>query len=173
MIINWADFKAGERKIDICIVGGGAAGLTLADTLRGSGLTVLVLEAGGLKQTAAAQEPYRGEVVDPASHPWLEHFRVRAIGGASRAWGGRCLPFDPIDFEDRPWVPGPGWPIDLQSLTEDYQAAQVAAEAGDVLAEQPEIDRRQHLRDRLVAERGVAANSDASPKKSPGPNTAR
>ena len=130
MIINWADFKAGERKIDICIVGGGAAGLTLADTLRGSGLTVLVLEAGGLKQTAAAQEPYRGEVVDPASHPWLEHFRVRAIGGASRAWGGRCLPFDPIDFEDRPWVPGPGWPIDLQSLTEDYQAAQVAAEAG-------------------------------------------
>ncbi len=138
MIINWADFKAGalaggadiDVRVDICIVGGGAAGLTLADALRGSGLTVLVLEAGGLKQTAAAQEPYRGEVVDPASHPWLEHFRVRAIGGASRAWGGRCLPFDPIDFETRPWVPGPGWPIGLQSLTEDYEAAQVAAEAG-------------------------------------------
>jgi len=130
MIINWADFKAGAREIDVCIVGGGAAGLTLADALRGSGLTVLVLEAGGLKQTAAAQDPYRGEVADPAVHPWLEHFRVRAIGGASRAWGGRCLPFDPIDFEDRPWVPGPGWPIDLQSLTDDYQAAQVAAEAG-------------------------------------------
>ena len=130
MIINWADFKAGDRPIDICVVGGGAAGLTLADALRSSGLSVLVLEAGGLKKTAAAQEPYRGEVVDPASHPWLEHFRIRAIGGASRAWGGRCLPFDPIDFEDRPWVPGPGWPIDLRSLTDDYLAAQAAAEAG-------------------------------------------
>ena len=130
MIINWADFKAGDRDVDVCVVGGGAAGLTLANTLRGSGLTVLVLEAGGLKQTTAAQDPYRGEVVDPAAHPWLEHFRVRAIGGASRVWGGRCLPFDPIDFEHRPWVPGPGWPIDLQSLTEDYQAAQIAAEAG-------------------------------------------
>ena len=130
MIINWADFKAGDRDVDVCVVGGGAAGLTLANTLRGSGLAVLVLEAGGLKQTTAAQDPYRGEVVDPAAHPWLEHFRVRAIGGASRVWGGRCLPFDPIDFEHRPWVPGPGWPIDLQSLTEDYQAAQIAAEAG-------------------------------------------
>ena len=130
MIINWADFKARAGEIDVCIVGGGAAGLTLADALRGSGLTVLVLEAGGLKQTAAAQDPYRGEVADPAAHPWLEHFRVRAIGGASRAWGGRCLPFDPIDFEDRPWVPGPGWPIDLAGLVEDYRAAQVAAEAG-------------------------------------------
>jgi choline dehydrogenase-like flavoprotein len=130
MIINWADFKAGSRDIDVCIVGGGAAGLTLADALTGSGLTVLVLEAGGLKQTPAAQDAYRGEVVDPASHPWLEHFRVRAIGGASRAWGGRCLPFDPIDFEQRDWVPGPGWPIGLQSLEEDYRLAQIAAEAG-------------------------------------------
>ena len=130
MIINWADFKAGSGEIDVCIVGGGAAGLTLADALRGSGLRAVVLEAGGLKQTAAAQDPYRGEVADPATHPWLEHFRVRAIGGASRAWGGRCLPFDPIDFEARSWVPGPGWPIDLASLEADYRAAQVAAEAG-------------------------------------------
>jgi choline dehydrogenase-like flavoprotein len=130
MILNWADFRAGSRAIDICVVGGGAAGLTLADALIGSGLSVLVLEAGGLKQSAAAQEPFRGEVADPAVHPWLEHYRVRAIGGASRAWGGRCLPFDPVDFEARDWVPGPGWPIDLQSLTDDYIRAQDAAEAG-------------------------------------------
>jgi choline dehydrogenase-like flavoprotein len=114
----------------VCIVGAGAAGLTMADALRGSGLEVLVLEAGGLKSTRASRDIYRGEVVDPASHPWPHHFRVRAAGGASRIWGGRCLPFDPIDFEDRPWVPGPGWPIPFSALEAYYPIAQAAAQAG-------------------------------------------
>jgi choline dehydrogenase-like flavoprotein len=130
MIIQWADLDARTAPIDVCVVGGGAAGLTLANALRGSGLGVLVLEAGGPKQTKRAQAAYEGELVDPKTHPWLHHFRVRAIGGASRIWGGRCIPFDPIDFEARPWVPGPGWPIGLEALTPFYEGAQVAAEAG-------------------------------------------
>lgn len=130
MIIQWADLENRSAPIDVCIVGGGAAGLTLANSLRGAGLAVLLLEAGGLKQTKRAQEPYEGELVDPKSHPWLHHFRVRAIGGASRIWGGRCIPYDPIDFEARPWVPGPGWPITREQLTPFYQEAQIAAEAG-------------------------------------------
>ena len=130
MNINWADLEQRSTPIDVCIVGGGAAGLTLANALRGGGLSVLVLEAGGLKQTRRAQRIYEGELVDPKTHPWLHHFRVRAIGGASRIWGGRCIPYDPIDFESRPWAPGPGWPIGLETLTPFYLAAQEAAEAG-------------------------------------------
>ena len=130
MIIQWADLDQRTEPVDVCVAGGGAAGLTLAQALSGAGLTVLVLEAGGLKQTKAGQEPYEGELVDPQTHPWLHHFRVRAIGGASRIWGGRCIPYDPIDFAQRSWVPGPGWPLSLQSLTPYYEAAQVAAEAG-------------------------------------------
>ena len=130
MIIQWADLESRSTSFDVCIAGGGAAGLTLAHALCGSGLSVLLLEAGGLKQTKRAQEPYQGELIDPKIHPWLHHFRVRAIGGASRIWGGRCIPFDPIDFENRPWAPGPGWPIGLQDLAPFYEDAQVAAEAG-------------------------------------------
>jgi len=130
MIVQWGDLESRSSPIDVCIVGGGAAGLTLAHSLIGTGLSVLLLEAGGLKQTKAAQEPYEGELVDPKSHPWLHHFRVRAIGGASRIWGGRCIPYDPIDFETRPWIPGPGWPIGLSELAPYYEAAQIAAEAG-------------------------------------------
>ncbi len=117
-------------EFDLCIVGGGAAGLTLAASMIDSGLTVAVIEAGGYKPDAKGLDAYSGEVVDPKAHPFLHHFRVRAIGGASRIWGGRCIPFDSIDFAERPWVSGPGWPISLQSLEPYYVAAQDAAEAG-------------------------------------------
>lgn len=130
MILTWADLQARGAPVDVAIVGAGAAGLTLAHDLIGSGLEVVVLEAGSERSGGPAQEPFEGEVVDPASHPWLHHFRVRAVGGASRIWGGRVIPFDPIDFEDRPWVPGPGWPFGLDALAPYYAAAQVAAEAG-------------------------------------------
>jgi choline dehydrogenase-like flavoprotein len=114
----------------LCIVGAGAAGLALAASFIGAGRKILLLEAGGERQTRASQAVYAGELTDPAVHPYLHHYRVRALGGASRIWGGRCVPFDPIDFAERDWVPGPGWPISLQSLLPYYAAAQAAAEAG-------------------------------------------
>ena len=130
MILGWSEFAARSTPVDICIVGGGAAGLTLAASLCGSGLSVIVLEAGAARQTKASQAFYEGDLADPASHPWLHHFRVRAIGGSSRIWGGRCVPFDPVDFERRDWAPGPGWPIGFAEVAEHYPAAQAAAEAG-------------------------------------------
>lgn len=124
-----ADADASLR-FDICIVGGGAAGLTLAASLIDSGLSVAVLEAGGRKPDAKGLDAYKGEVADAKAHPFLHHFRVRAIGGASRIWGGRCIPYDTADFAVRPWVSGPGWPIGWQTLEPYYIAAQEAAEAG-------------------------------------------
>ncbi len=115
---------------DLCVVGGGAVGLTLAAALAPTGLRVLVLEGGALKRSRLGQEPFRGEVVDPMRHSPLHHFRVRALGGSSQIWGGRCLPFDPIDFEQRDWVSLPGWPIRYDELLPYYKQANDAAEAG-------------------------------------------
>ena len=65
MIIRWAELETRTAPIDVCIVGGGAAGLTLANALCDSKLDVLLLEAGALQQTRASQDFYRGELVDP------------------------------------------------------------------------------------------------------------
>ena len=39
---------ASAIQADLCVIGGGAAGITLAHTLRSSGIAVAVLESGGL-----------------------------------------------------------------------------------------------------------------------------
>jgi len=115
---------------DICIVGGGAAGIAMALSLSDQGRDVLLLEGGGLAQEARSQALYQGEVADPALHPPTDTYRRRGWGGSTTLWGGRCAPFDPIDFEDRPWIPGPGWPFALETLRPWYERANRLCEAG-------------------------------------------
>ncbi|MDB5422137.1 MAG: hypothetical protein JWR59_2084 [Brevundimonas sp.] len=131
MIVDLNDIESDELQADLCIVGGGAAGLTLAAALAKSGRQILVLEAGGLKTTGAAEDLYKGEVLGPGVHPQPHEYRVRALGGSSRAWGGGCVPLDPIDFAQRNWTAGPGWPFGWETMQPFYRQAQEAAEAGD------------------------------------------
>ena len=130
MLGSLADLQNSDRSSDVVIVGGGAAGLTLAHALGATGKQVLLLEAGGDKKTSASQEFYRGELTDAVAHPPIHNYRVRAIGGTSTIWGGRAIPFDAIDFERRDWVPDSGWPIGREELSGFYAMAMEAAEAG-------------------------------------------
>lgn len=115
---------------DICIVGGGAAGITLALELRDSGKTVLLLEAGGEREEPATQALYAGETTDEALHPPPDKYRVRRFGGSTTIWGGRCMPFDAIDFEPRDYLPHSGWPIGYDDLAPFYPRANALVEAG-------------------------------------------
>ena len=131
MILHAEAIDAGVvLRADVCIVGAGAAGIALALSLRGSGLDVLLLEAGGERADAASQALYRGEVADPALHSAPDRYRQRRFGGSTTIWGGRCVPFDAIDFERRAWVPHSGWPFGREALLAHYQAASVLCEAG-------------------------------------------
>src|SRR5690606_1887221 len=48
----------------------------------------------------------------------------RQVGGATNLWGGRCLPFDPIDFEPRPEVVGDAaWPVTYDDVRPYFQRA--------------------------------------------------
>ncbi len=116
-------------RADVCVVGAGPAGIALALALSGRGLSVLLLEAGRRPQDPLAQALYEGELANPLHSP-PHRYRMRGLGGSSTRWGGRCMPFDPIDFERRDWVVAPGWPIAYDELRPHYVAANALAEAG-------------------------------------------
>jgi choline dehydrogenase-like flavoprotein len=116
---------------DLCIVGAGAAGITLALQFLRSPLRVLLLESGGEAPDAAAQALYAGEVIDAALHSPPDTYRQRRFGGSTTIWGGRCVPFDPIDFERRPWIGDSGWPFGPDELRRWYPEANAICEAGE------------------------------------------
>jgi choline dehydrogenase-like flavoprotein len=116
--------------VDLCIVGTGAAGIPLALTLSGQGLSILLLEAGQFKEHAPTQSLYAGEVSDARLHSPPDKYRQRRFGGSTAIWGGRCMPFDPIDLSERSYLPGSGWPIAYADLAAYYPAANDWAEAG-------------------------------------------
>lgn len=115
---------------DICIVGAGPAGISLALDLSGRGISVLLLESGHIEPDAKTQSLYEGEVADARMHSPPDKYRIRQLGGSSAIWGGRCMPMDPIDFESRAYVPHSGWPLSYDDLLPYYPTANALAEAG-------------------------------------------
>jgi choline dehydrogenase-like flavoprotein len=131
MIEDVCDLLDGQPLCaDVCIVGTGAAGITLALELAGSGLTVLLLEAGGLKAEHKSQQLYEGSVADERLHSPPHRYRQRRFGGTTTIWGGRCVPLDDIDFETRDYIPLSGWPFGPEVLRPFYPRANQLCEAG-------------------------------------------
>jgi choline dehydrogenase-like flavoprotein len=132
MIITKNTFQPGHiLTTDICIIGGGPAAISLALSLSSSKQNIIVVTGGGWSETAANQDLNRGVVATVGTHEPLEENRRRQFGGASSVWGGRCIPFDPIDFRRRNWVPNSGWPISYDTLLPYYHKAAALCQIGD------------------------------------------
>jgi choline dehydrogenase-like flavoprotein len=114
---------------DLCIVGGGAAGITLALALASSGLTVILLESGGLAPDEATSALAEARMTGIQTWSPAE-MRVRALGGATGHWEGFCRPLAEADFGARSWLPGSGWPITRAELEPYYALAQQTLELG-------------------------------------------
>jgi choline dehydrogenase-like flavoprotein len=116
---------------DLCIVGAGPAGITLAHELVGSRLDVLLLESGGLAPDEPPQALNDGTVTGDA-YADLRSTRYRRAGGTAHIWntqvdstmGAKYVPLDPWDFEPRPDVPLSGWPFSYCELEPFYVRAQ-------------------------------------------------
>ncbi|MGQ9370025.1 FAD-dependent oxidoreductase [Azospirillum sp. ST 5-10] len=100
---------------DLCIVGAGAAGMTLAMQLADAPVRVLLLESGGLDIDGQTQGLYRGANLGLPYYD-LTACRLRYFGGTTNHWGGYCRPNDPIDHEGRPELGVPAWPLGLDAM---------------------------------------------------------
>lgn len=108
---------------DVCVVGAGPVGIALALSCEQSGLSVLLLESGHEQPDRFAATLTAGHAVNADRHQAASIVMCRGLGGTSRWWGGRCVPFDDIDFMQRPHLPNATWPIAHQEISRWYEAA--------------------------------------------------
>jgi choline dehydrogenase-like flavoprotein len=113
-------------ETDVCVIGSGPAGMTLAGELaHQTDRQVVVIESGSVTQNEDAQDLAVGAVVGQPYFP-LHETRVRRVGGSSWSWGGVLCKLDAIDFDRRQWVEHSGWPIRYEDVSRHYPAALAA-----------------------------------------------
>jgi choline dehydrogenase-like flavoprotein len=123
--------RPADRPIeaDVCIVGAGPAGISLAMQFATTKWRVCVLEAGGMQVEPQGQQLY--EVENTGQIPVAgTASRLRMFGGTSNHWDGRCAPLDRVEFTARSWVPHSGWPITLKDLEPHYSQAAILCDLG-------------------------------------------
>ena len=101
---------ASASAADICVIGSGPAGMTLAVELERQGYRVLVLEAGGMFYDEVSQTHFTGELVGDR-HFDMSINRLRYFGGCSNHWGGFCRMLEPWDFRQKVDGFPTAWPI--------------------------------------------------------------
>lgn len=117
------DERATREVPDVCVVGGGPAGLTTAQTLGAAGRRVVLIESGGFGSSVDAQELNDGDE-DGVAYAGLRHTRHRQMGGTANTWnvvvgdapGAKYVPLSARDVAD--------WPIGWDELGRFYLEAQ-------------------------------------------------
>jgi choline dehydrogenase-like flavoprotein len=129
---------AAAIETDVCIIGSGPAGITLAREFANQSFKVCLLESGGWEFDPEIQSLSDGTAIgDP--YPEVSSTRLRQFGGTAHTWEGqngykeygfRCLPLDRIDFEQRDWLPYSGWPFTKAHLDPFYARAHQVCQIG-------------------------------------------
>ena len=137
-------------EADLCIVGAGAAGITLAQEFIGSSVNVCLVESGDLEFNWQTQSLYEGVNVGLPYFD-LDVCQIRYFGGNTNAWGGWCRPLDPIDFDHRPWVSNSGWPFPATELRPYYRQAHALCQiTSDDYDAETAVEEIAHPRARLL-----------------------
>ncbi|QWW69995.1 GMC oxidoreductase [Rhizobium sp. WYJ-E13] len=143
MISSLQSLLAG--RVDVCVVGSGPVGLALGIRLARSGLSVALLESGGKTISEKTNRLAAAASISTAHHAEASLTIRRAVGGTSKAWGGRCVEFDDSDFDGRPARGDARWPIEHSAFRAYYDDARtfLGAELSNVEipgVEMPDMD---------------------------------
>src|SRR5215467_2597868 len=121
MIVDSRNITSGSNvQADLCVVGAGPAGITIAREFLNQSRRVVLLESGATTIGEATQALCRGNTTGQG-YPQLHCCRRRVLGGSSSYWGGWARPLDDLDFRERAWVPYSGWPFRLDHLRPEYE----------------------------------------------------
>jgi choline dehydrogenase-like flavoprotein len=137
MLVRPAERSPGPVRADVCVIGGGAAGVTLTLELAAADLRVALIEAGDLEPTAGRRAIF-SVVPGQTVRLGTDVTRPTFLGGATNHWFGNCRPLDDVDLEAREEVPHSGWPITRGELDQYYERAQRASGLGDVRWYEPD-----------------------------------
>jgi flavin-dependent dehydrogenase len=129
MLIDACQLPLGETlETEVCIIGAGPAGISLAREFVGLNIQVTLLESGGFEYEPETQLLASGSTIGDAIPPI--NVNHRQFGGNSNVWAIKIKPnqfglrhavFDEIDFEKRDWVPHSGWPFSRHHLAPYYE----------------------------------------------------
>lgn len=112
-----------DQVFDLCVIGAGPVGLSLTLEASRLGMCVLVVEAGSRRSRSRRTASEDASVSHPRHHATVTAGASSGIGGTSWLWGGRCVPLEPIDFEERSFVAGSGWPLEYEEMTRWHERA--------------------------------------------------
>ena len=117
-------------QAQLCVIGAGAAGITIAHELAGSGIDVLLLEAGGLTAEKSTQALYCGAVADARLHS--PRTATGSVGLVDRRpFGAAAARPSMRSISSRvEYVPYSGWPFGRDELMPYYAKANRLCEAG-------------------------------------------
>jgi len=118
-----------EVRADVCIIGAGPAGITIAREFIGTSYEICLLESGGLEFDADTQALCRGKNIGFPYYD-LDVAQLRRFGGATNVWSGACRPLDEIDFRAREGISYSGWPFNKSHLDPFYRRAHEVCRLG-------------------------------------------
>lgn len=114
MIRSGHDIPSGsELQTRLVVIGAGPAGIVTALEACRRGVEVILLETGNQRQRPEYQQLSVAHRQQPDLHAPVDYAVSRQVGGTSSIWGGRCVPYDPVDFVDRF---GSRWPVSYDEL---------------------------------------------------------
>jgi hypothetical protein len=146
---------------DVCIIGTGPAGITIANYLSSLKISVTILESGGIDGETYNQELNQGNIVGQDPGYDLEMSRLRLFGGASNHWVGSNQMLDSWDFKYKDWIKYSGWPINLEDIRPYYKKAFEINEIPNLIDDLPYFDKQNNfLKFKLLLEKKLKEDID-------------
>lgn len=129
----------GVDGVDVIVIGAGPAGIALSLKTAAAGLRTVLVESGGERRQEFPQSLGDTPHFDPLRHAPMTDATRRQVGGASVIWGGRIVPYDPVDFDYRPHIAGSDWPVTYEAVRPYFAEASRLCVSGEPVFSSLEI----------------------------------